>query len=191
MATILVFGDSETYGAWDSEGGWVSRLRKFIDKTNKEHMIYNLGVDGNNTESLLIRFEFETKARLWPEEETIILFQIGANDSSRLSFERFNENLKQLVKIAKKYSSKIVFLGLTSVDEKKTNPIPWNKDISYKNDKIKRYNDAIKTICKENKVYFIEISKISLDEDGLHPSTKGHEKIFMTVKDFLIKNNVI
>lgn len=191
MAQILVFGDSETYGAWDSEGGWVSRLRQFIDKTNKEHIIYNLGIDGNTTESLLIRFEFETKSRLWPDEETILLFQIGVNDSAIVSFEKFKENIKTLIKLAKKYSSKIAFLGLTSVDEKKTNPVPWNNAVFYKNEKIRKYNDAIKALCKENKVHFIEISNISLDEDGVHPNSKGHAKIFQLVKDFLVKNKII
>ena len=34
MTCLLVFGDSITYGAWDLEGGWVQRLRSFIDKKN-------------------------------------------------------------------------------------------------------------------------------------------------------------
>jgi len=190
MAQILVFGDSETYGAWDSKGGWVSRLRQFIDKTNKEHIIYNLGVDGNTTESLLNRFEFETRQRLWQGEEVIFIFQIGVNDSATISFEKFRENLKNLIKIAQKYSMKIVFLGLTSVNEAKTNPVPWN-NIFYKNEKIRKYNDFIKIVCKENKIYFIEIKNISLSDDDVHPDDKGHEKIFMTAKDFLIKNKII
>jgi lysophospholipase L1-like esterase len=28
---LLIFGDSITYGAWDIEGGWAARLRKFLD----------------------------------------------------------------------------------------------------------------------------------------------------------------
>lgn len=31
MAKILVFGDSIAYGKWDSDGGWVARLRKYVD----------------------------------------------------------------------------------------------------------------------------------------------------------------
>ena len=34
MGRILIFGDSITYGAWDKEGGWVQRLRKFLDERN-------------------------------------------------------------------------------------------------------------------------------------------------------------
>lgn len=32
MVQILFFGPSTTYGAWDSEGGYVQRLRKYLDK---------------------------------------------------------------------------------------------------------------------------------------------------------------
>ena len=28
-------------------------------------------------------------------------------------------------------------------------------------------------------------------EDGLHPNSAGHEKMFQRVKDFLIKNKII
>ena len=40
MTFILVFGTSTTYGAWDSEGGWVQRLTKYLDNKQlegKEH----------------------------------------------------------------------------------------------------------------------------------------------------------
>lgn len=29
---VLVFGDSITQGFWDTEGGWVERLRKYYDQ---------------------------------------------------------------------------------------------------------------------------------------------------------------
>ncbi len=32
MTRILVFGPSTTYGAWDIEGGWVQRLRRYLDE---------------------------------------------------------------------------------------------------------------------------------------------------------------
>ena len=47
---ILVFGDSIAYGKWDEQGGWVQRLRKYIDKKYnlidepKSWLVYNLGI---------------------------------------------------------------------------------------------------------------------------------------------------
>lgn len=92
----------------------------------------------------------------------------------------------------------MIFIGLAPVDESRTDPIPWVPDRSYKDSYIKKYNEMIKVICRENKVYFIEIFnklmksdyKKTLD-DGVHPDEKGHQKIFETIKDFLIKNKII
>ncbi|MFQ6056666.1 MAG: SGNH/GDSL hydrolase family protein [Methanosarcinales archaeon] len=76
--------------------------------------------------------------------------------------------------------------------------MPWATNISYKNESIQKYNEIIKSVCKENNVYFVEIfdqmMKLSykkLLEDGLHPNSDGHQKIFEIIKDFLIKNKII
>ena len=165
MPNILVFGDSIIWGAWDKEGGWVNRLRRFLDENYEDYFVYNLGVSGNNTDDLLKRFEFEVEQRIKEEKETIFIISIGANDSQfihsqnnlRNPPEKFKENIQKLINLAKKFSSKIIFVGLTPVDETKTTPIPWNIDTSYKNEYIKKYNEAIKTICEENKINFIEV----------------------------------
>jgi len=206
MAIIMIFGASTTYGAWDKEGGWAARLRKSIDKKETEHLIYNLGISGDTTADLLERFEFETKQRLEENEETIFIFAIGVNDSaflqskngSWIALEKFKNNIQKLITIAKQFSSKIVFLGLTPVDEKKTTPIPWNTDIFYKNEYTQKYNNIIKSICEKENVPFLglfdswsNIDYKKLLYDGLHPNSKGHEKIFRSLKDFLIKKKVI
>ena len=211
MTQILIFGDSITYGAWDKEGGWVQRLRRFLDEKNLTSpdfyfVVYNLGISGDTSEDLLERFEFETKQRLKEHKETIVAFAIGINDSQfvhsegdhRVPIEKFKNNLQELIKLAQKFSLKIIFVGLTPVDEKKTTPIPWDSDKFYKNEYIEKYNQVIKKVCEENKIYFIEIFEKfkatgyqELLEDGLHPNSKGHKRIFEIVKDFLIKNNLI
>ncbi|MCD6279715.1 hypothetical protein J7J26_03010 [Candidatus Micrarchaeota archaeon] len=211
MTQILIFGDSIAYGAWDKEGGWVQRLKKFLDKKdltdpNFYCLVYNLGVSGNNSKDLLERFEFETKQRLKENEETIIIFAIGVNDSQfvhsernhRVPINKFKDNIQKLIKLTQKFSSKIIFVGLTPVDETKTTPIPWSTDKSYKNEYIQKYNETIKNICDENKIYFIEIfeklkemSYQELLEDGLHPNSEGHQKIFEIVREFLINRNKI
>ncbi len=209
MARILVFGDSIAFGAWDREGGWVQRLRKVIDEknlsgTNYYSLIYNIGVSGNTTENLLERFEFEAKQRLKESEETIIIFSIGINDSAFIHAKKslltqqkkFEENIQKLINLAKKYSQKIFFVGLTAVDEPKVSP--WKEGRSYKNKYIQKYNDIIKSTCKENNVSFVDIFQEwiktdykSLLEDGLHPNSEGHKRIFDTVRNFLIRNKII
>jgi lysophospholipase L1-like esterase len=206
MTKFFVFGDSITYGAWDKVGGWVQRLRAFIEeKYPEEHLIYNLGISGDTSDLLLERLEFETKKRI-EGKITIFIFQLGLNDSAFLSTkkdfwvsqEKFRCNLREIIKISKKISKKIFFLGITPVDEAKTQPVVWDKRVTYKNENIKKYDEIIKEVCNTERVAFIEIFdkfyKIGykrLLQDGLHPNSEGHEKIFEIVKDFLIKNSLI
>lgn len=208
---ILIFGASTTYGAWDREGGWASRLRKFIDEKNLsnpdfECLVYNLGISGDTTEDLLERFEFETEQRIDDDYETIFIFAIGISDSQfvhgknnlRTSQQKFRENIKKLISLAKKYSSKIIFVGPSPADEAKTTPVSWNKDVSYKNEYIKEYGEIIKSVCAGNKIDFIEIFDewMKMDykkllEDGLHPNSEGHKIMFETIRDYLTKNKII
>lgn len=202
MSQILVFGASIVYGAWDREGGWVSRLRKAIDEKNltgsdfsgKDFywLVYNLGIDGNNTKDLLKRFEPEIKARLWPGEETIIIISAGVNDSlydnKKKTFavppDKYEQNLQKLLVIAKKYTSKIIFIGSSPVDDSRTNPAPWTENCSYLQKYIKAYDNIAKSICKKNKIPFVDV-RDELDndvlEDGVHPNSEGHEIIFKNV----------
>ena len=212
MARILIFGASISYGKWDTEyGGWGQRLSNFLDKKNLSEpnfgcFVYNLGISGNTTEDLLERFEFETKQRMKEKGEIIPVFGIGTNDSAFLNSkngfwvnsEKFKENIQILIKLARKFAQKIIFIGLTPVDESKTTPIPWDKDKSYKNEYISKYNEIVKSICQEKDIPFVEIFEEwlksnykNLLEDGLHPNSQGHQKIFEGVKNFLIENKII
>ncbi len=56
---VLVFGGSTTQGFWDSEGGWVARLRKFYDllqledlKKRDEPTVFNLGIAGGTSNTI-------------------------------------------------------------------------------------------------------------------------------------------
>jgi lysophospholipase L1-like esterase len=196
---ICVFGDSIALGACDHEGGgWVARLRKYLEINGYDYDVYNLGISGDTTDDLLERFGAEAGAR----EPEIIIFAIGVNDSSYrqplngsyVPLNKFKANLEILKQKANKFTNKVIFVGITKVDENKTAPIPWNIDANYRNKDIKEYNQAIKEFCEKNNLLFTPIYDL-LDkedlEDGLHPNSEGHEKIFQRVKDFLIKNKII
>jgi lysophospholipase L1-like esterase len=211
MAQILVFGDSITYGRGDCEHeGWVGRIKFFFNgkilELEKYLFIYNLGVSADTTKNLIERFEFETKQRLSKRRKNITIFGIGINDSCYsddkktldVSSEQFKKNLKRLIDLARKFSSNIIFIGLTPVDESRTTPISWNANKFYKNQYIKEYNQIIRSVCEESDVYFIEIldefKKVDykkLLEDGVHPNSEGHQKIFEIVKNFLEEKKII
>jgi len=103
----------------------------------------------------------------------------------RVSLDEFQQNLAKLLSVAKKFTNKIVFVGLTAVDESKTTPCPWKPDKSYYNENVKRLDNAIGKFCEENKLKFIPMESVIGNDDlidGLHPNTKGHIKIFNWIK---------
>jgi lysophospholipase L1-like esterase len=205
MVLILGFGDSLMYGAWDTEGGFIERLRKFLESKSKDNFVYNLGIPIDETSRKLIsRIKSEAEVRVTPdfEEENVVLFSIGTNDtqfirskgSIRIDEMEFENNIRKLISIARKFSSRIVFVGLIGVDESRVDPIPWDTDKSYKNDYIRKYDGLLEKICSEEKVGYIKLfGKIpkELLEDGVHPNSEGHQKIFEAIRDFLIKNKII
>jgi lysophospholipase L1-like esterase len=114
------------------------------------------------------------------------------------SLKDFSKNINEIIKKAKKYSSEIIFLGLIPVDEEKVNPTPWRTEVSYGNYFVKAFNSRLKILSTENKVRFVDLFRAfgsknykELLEDGVHPNSKGHEKIFLVVKNFLKTNSNI
>jgi lysophospholipase L1-like esterase len=208
---ILIFGDSITYGAWDKEGGWVERLKKFLyhrtfqGEGDADYEVYNLGIPiDESSKEVLRRFESETRARTLKAKNNTVIFAIGTNDSyisknkARTPLKTFEKNVKKLIIVSKKLSSKVIFVGLMPADESKTNPVEWERDVNYKNESIEKYNDMLRIVCMKNKIYFIDVFDIwkesdykHLLEDGLHPNTEGHQKLFETVKDYLTENKII
>lgn len=199
---INIFGDSITRGACDRElGGWADRLKQYLAKEEDENNyfeVFNLGIGGDNSDELLKRFANENGAR----DPNVIIIAIGINDSQyfntrdnpRVPLERFESNILEIIKQAKKFTEKIIFVGLTKVDESNMMPTPWHADKYYDNKNVSIYNNKIKEICDKNKLLFVEMMDILNDddlEDGLHPNSRGHEKMFLRIKDFLLDNKIV
>ena len=141
MSHILVFGDSVSYGRWDAKGGWVSQLINFyMEKDMNDpdfyHEVYNLSIDGDDSKKLVRRLEFELKQRLPQRGKVVVIFAIGKNDSCFVKNKKgfitspkvFRKNMEKFVKISKKYSSKILFVGTASINEIETMPVSWDKN---------------------------------------------------------------
>lgn len=191
---VLIFGDSITQGFWDTEGGWVGRIRKhydqqMIDNTdNDPPTIFNLGVPGNSSDDVLARFENETKARA--TEELAFVVAIGVNDARTKAGvnysdpNRYKQNLSEILRLAKQHSSKIMFVGLTPCVEERSNPVSWG-DTGYTNGRIKEFDDALRQFCEEEQLLFVEVfepfakaeAETELLPDSLHPNDEGHQLV--------------
>jgi lysophospholipase L1-like esterase len=186
---IGIWGDSITYGAGDSEAlGWVGRLRKSLE-TEDGIGVYNFGICGNTTDDLLKRFSVETSAI----KPNVIVFAIGINDSkylvgeteSVIPLEKYKRNMRDLLKLAKNYTNKVIVVGATKADETLTR----KSGTRFVNSVIQTYNDFLKEFSESEGLTYVDVFDV-LDihadlDDGLHPNAQGYEKLFMAIKGFV------
>lgn len=206
---FFVFGASIVYGAKDwKNGGWVQLLKSDIEKkSNFKKWVYNLGVPGHTSSDVLNRIEREIKSRIFDElQEIVVIVSVGINDTyyfhnnekeTATKPEKYKENIGKIIKIAKKYTKNVFFVGITPVFNNKLQPVPWRKEISYSLANCRKYNEIAKSVCKKESIPFLDLFSIfsklnygKLLDDGLHPTAEGHKKIFMLVKDFLNENRI-
>ena len=208
MIGILCFGDSITFGRGEQPClSWVGRLKDYFEPQDFWNCVYNLGIPGDTSADLLKRFDAEAKPRTKSlrQDKYVMIVAIGINDSRwdgmpednkpRITKGEFDKNVKELIKKAKSYKTDLIFIGLTPIDESKTLPF---EETSFKNEKIKSFNEIIKKDCEDNNVLFLDLfEKLNNEDwpsmlaDGVHPNAKGYDRIYELVKDFLIKNKVI
>ena len=201
---VLVFGDSITQGLWDINGGWVSRINRLyteqtITTKNFELPVFiNLGIAGDNSQDLLKRIDNEIIARSRNDELAIVI-AIGFNDSrvkSGVNFsspEEYINNLAEISTIVRKYTDKILFVGLTPCIESRTNPVAWGPT-SYNNNRIRIFNNALQGYCNLNKIAFVDVfdvltealEKSDILPDGVHPNDNGHQTIAEIVGQSII-----
>jgi len=204
---VLVFGDSITYGIWDTAGGWVQRLRTHYDKLQladnpfeyEQPSIFNMGVGGDDTNDVLMRFDADTKGRIWHDEEFAFIFAVGINDSytsddkKEFTPAQYGRNLQLLISKARKFSNKILFVGITPVDETQR---VQEKDTLYINKRILEFEEVLCQICEQDSLPYVSVYQTLKDEmvdgvrlfdDGLHPNDTGHELIFQLVRPELDK----
>lgn len=187
MANIIIIGDSITYAKGINGGGYASRLRQSFEENNNNTYVHYNGFSGETTTKLLERFDNLCKGLYYPGTDTIIIIQIGINDTQNnkiginTSPVTFKKNIEALSSIAKKYSSKVLFIGLTRVSqENDETPFKWKSSKYYYNKIIEKYDKLLKNICKKEGCDYLEIASLINTKDladGLHPNEEGHQKL--------------
>src|SRR3989344_8144981 len=205
MSQVFLFGDSITYGEFDTEqAGWAERLKKIaFEKQLKGSdwiAVYNLGIPGEHTNDFLKRFEREFEARKDPEEENFFVFAFGANDAAflpdkrefQVPLQQYERNIKNIIGISRRlHSKKIIFLTTTPVLEEILAKSGRSKE--RKNEYIKKYNIALKRVCSDEGIDVVDVHGAYLKNgyegffspDGLHPNSAGHKLIFEIVRKHL------
>jgi lysophospholipase L1-like esterase len=204
---VLIFGDSIAYGEYDSQGGWADRLKAFYfeqhvasGNNNTEAIsLFNVSMPGELVKPLSMRLPRETVARrsTWGREtEFAYVFAVGLNDTfvddvgTPLSTpQKFMQDLEDLLAVALLFSSNILFIGLTPVedgDERVQN---------YSCDRIWQFELILRMFVKKHSLPFVglfeKLRQHNKEEyifvDGLHPNDEGHRLIFDRVRPKLRK----
>lgn len=144
---IFFYGDSIIDYALDPEkGDWGTHFKNSFEINNNKIELYNYGIPGNTSDDLLERFDDIKYDKDKPE---VIVFAIGINDlrytdskdNPQISLDKFQENLNNLLKKAKERTDKIVFLGLTKINDIKTLIYKGKQSEFYYTDELaKKYN---------------------------------------------------
>lgn len=192
---VLVFGDSITYGAWDSQGGWCDRLKQFYHTQAFQmngHIltqVYNLGIGGETSKGLVARFENDLEVRYSASWQPYILIAAGINDTRGINgetniqvpIEDFKTNLNNLIETAKRHTPKVLLVGLTPIRD----DVIQFKEFTYVTTRIQQYDAAITELAAQHAIEKVALFDAMLPwradiyaPDGLHPNDKGHKLMF-------------
>lgn len=121
---------------------------------------------------------------------------VGSNDAMGewsntpvVSLQEYKENIQQLILLSKDYSQKVVLLWSIQIDERRTLPMSY-WDFWLSNENQKEYNDVLKRSELEHEWCDYIDSRDWIDpqvdlDDGVHPNSNWHEKIFRKMKKIL------
>lgn len=193
---VLVFGDSIGQGFSDPQGGWVEALKRYYLAQGTDIEIFNMSISGDTSQNVLARIESETVVRRWPKDPVLIVLAIGVNDTQKhfrdvkTSVDDFVTNIESMVKIARRVADKLLIVGLTPCIDVRLNPTPWNKNITYSNERIGTYEKLLEEVAERRAVPFVPLwegltNKWRVEDifpDGLHPTAAGHELILHIVQ---------
>lgn len=195
---VLVFGDSITYGAWDTQAGWVERIKctaheQTVQSEGKNKVqVINLGIGGDTSTKILKRMPAEIESRYSASWPFVFVITFGANDERSIDgkietpVEQFEANVKEIIALAKQHSDKILFLGIPPIGK----PVVEFKGQEYSDERVKEYEQRLQAIVEDAGLPFVPIRPVfeqaGLDSlyayDFIHPNDKGHQLIADTIQ---------
>lgn len=203
LTRVLFFGDSNTYGAWDVNGGWVDRLKKEAHKETVKSsgkiklQFLNLGIGGDSSVNIIKRMPSEIEARVSGGWNIALVFNFGKNDERSTNgaihtpLPNFESNTREIITLARKYTQKILFLGIPPLGRNRVTL----KGNEYSDERVLQYDALLRRIVQIEEILFIELRPAfeKADrarlyfEDLIHPNHNGHALITKTVKPQLWK----
>ena len=188
---IAIFGDSIAAGEVDPDnGGWAGRLRAAVRSADSRARVFNFGVSGDDSASLLERFQPQCMA----SSPSKLVIGIGINDtkhagdSSRVDSLRYSLNVEKLISQALEVTRDVTFIGLTRVDESRTTPISRAPLTIFENELIIAHDTVLQSVCHNRSMGYIPMFDLLTEgdlADGLHPNSAGHQKMFERIRNYI------
>jgi lysophospholipase L1-like esterase len=196
---IVVIGSSTVHGRADyRHGGFVQHLRLWHEGRDPKNLVYNLGIWGETTDSLIARLPVEVSIR----RPHLIIIYPGLNDTRRvgsrdaeneISIDVYERSVSQLIKSSLDIAPTLV-ISAFPFNEARTTPY-GSSDWYYLRQDAARYIARLKDICAKQGAFYLDIfdrwTDVDMDpllfEDGLHCNERGHEKLFAEVKNCILE----
>lgn len=200
MIQIFVFGASFAYGV-GARSGWSDLLKQKLHEKmysenglGEKYELFNFAKPGEPVLFVLETFIEQIK-KYKRDGKSFALISVGGNNTKAKDSpdnfvstpEKYKEEMFSLLQAMKEHFDKVIFVGVGSVDESKTNPkiSPLDGERSYfTNKRRKEFESVLHKVCLDTDVVFIPV-ELNQEEwiskyqykDGLHPNQAGHQFI--------------
>jgi acyl-CoA thioesterase-1 len=175
---IVAFGDSLTAGFGADPGkSYPDYLQKLLDKNGYHYRVMNAGVSGDTTSDGVERMQGVLQTR-----PAIVILEFGGNDGLRgMPLTTTRANLDRMTVELLKTGAKVVVAGMT---------LPRN----YGKDYIHSFEQVYLDLAKKYKLvkipFLLEGVALSepglMQQDGMHATAAGNEKVAATVYKYLL-----
>ncbi len=177
LPAIVCFGDSITAGHGVDPGhSYPDYLQADLSARGYRYRIVNQGVSGDTTKDAIERLDEVLK--LHP---AVVIVEFGGNDGLRgLPIAATRANLDAIVSTLRKAGSKVVVAGIT---------LPPN----YGSDYIRQFDAIFQEVASKNHVTLLPMLYAhiygvpgAVQEDGIHPTSKGAQMIAGNILPLLL-----
>lgn len=180
---ILFFGDSLTAGmGLDTEEAFPALIQEKIDSLGLSYRVVNAGLSGETTAAGKNRIDWVLNQKV-----DVFVLELGANDGLRgVPLSETRNNLQAIIDFVKKENpeTKIILAGMQ---------IPPNLGLEYTTE----FKNIFPELAAKNNLKLIPfllegvagIPELN-QNDGVHPTAKGHEIIAQNVW-FVLKDEVL
>jgi len=170
--TIVCYGDSITAGYGLQPGQpFPDALQRDLDQRGYKYKVENRGTSGATTKDAVANVN-----AIIQSHPAVVIVEFGGNDGLRgLPPDQTRKNLDTVLTALDAAQIKILLAGIT---------LPPN----YGPDYIRSFNDVFRDLAAKHRVTFIPMIYKDLinvpgtiQQDGIHPTTKGSEMIARTI----------